>query len=118
YGSMTGIQGLQTAATTLVNTLFANDPTGKYVKIGIVPFTAAVNIGTQYANASWMDSAGAGTMTQENLNVSKDTAKGVGGLISLAGELKNASWGGCVRQRAEPYDIEDVSPTASNLNTL
>ena len=29
YGSTTGIQGLKNAATTLVNTLFANDPTGQ-----------------------------------------------------------------------------------------
>ena len=34
YGSMSGIQGLKTAATTLVNTLFASDPTLQYVKVG------------------------------------------------------------------------------------
>ena len=39
YGSSSGIDGLKTAATTLVNTLFDNDPTGAYVKIGVVPFT-------------------------------------------------------------------------------
>jgi Flp pilus assembly protein TadG len=113
YGTMTGIQGLITASTALVNTLFASDPTGQYVKIGVVPFTAAVNVGTQYANASWMDTAGAGTMTRENLNVPAGK-----GLISLASELTNASWSGCVRQRTEPYDIEDVAPTSSNLATL
>ena len=55
YGSMSGIDGLKTAATTLVNTLFASDPTLQYVKVGIVPFTATVNVGTQYATASWLD---------------------------------------------------------------
>ncbi|MGO9172460.1 MAG: pilus assembly protein TadG-related protein [Rhodomicrobium sp.] len=115
YGSMTGIQGLITAATTLVNTLHANDPTGKYVKIGVVPFTAAVNVGTTYANASWMDSAGVGAMTRENLSIPAGQ-----GLLSLygTGELKNVSWLGCVRQRTEPYDVEDVAPTASNAATL
>jgi Flp pilus assembly protein TadG len=120
YGSMTGIQGLQLAATTLVNTLFANDPTGKYVKIGVVPFTAAVNVGTQYANATWIDSGGLGSMTRENLSVPAGQ-----GLIALASGLKNASWGGCVRQRTEKvngvtvnYDIQDVVPTASTPDTL
>ena len=113
YGSMTGIAGLQAAATTLVNTLFANDPTLQYVKVAVVPFTAAVNVGTQYANASWMDTSGAGSLTRENLNVPAGQ-----GLISFATKLKNATWGGCVRQRTEPYDLEDVAPTAGTPDTL
>ncbi len=113
YGSMTGIAGLQAAATTLVNTLFATDPTGQYVKVAVVPFTAAVNVGTQYANASWMDTSGAGSLTRENLNIPAGQ-----GLISFATKLKNATWGGCVRQRTEPYDLEDVAPTASFPETL
>ena len=65
YGSTTGIQGLQNAATTLVNTLFANDPTGQYVKIGVVPFTDTVNVGTQYSTASWIDNSNAkGSLSQ------------------------------------------------------
>ncbi|MGA9547399.1 MAG: TadE/TadG family type IV pilus assembly protein [Rhodomicrobium sp.] len=113
YGSMSGIDGLQTAATTLVNTLFASDPTLQYVKVGIVPFTATVNVGTQYAAASWLDTTGAGSLTRENLNV--PVAQG---LIQFATKLQNARWGGCVRQRAEPYDIQDVAPTASFPETL
>ncbi len=113
YGGSTGIAGLQTAATTLVNTLFANDPTGQYVKIAVVPFTAAVNVGTQYKTASWIDTAGAGSLTRENLNVPANQ-----GLITFATQLKNASWGGCVRQRKEPYDLEDVAPTAATPETL
>ncbi len=59
YGSTSGIEGLKTAATTLVNTLFTNDPEKKYVKIGVVPFTDTVNVGTQYANAAWIDNSNA-----------------------------------------------------------
>ena len=113
YGSMTGIAGLKAAATTLVNTLFANDPTLQYVKVAVVPFTAAVNVGTQYANAAWMDTAGAGVLTRENLNVPNGQ-----GLISFAAQLRNATWGGCVRQRTEPYDLEDVAPAAGTADTL
>ncbi len=109
YGSMTGIAGLQAAATTLVNTLFASDPTGQYVRIAVVPFTAAVNVGTQYAGASWMDTKGAGALTRENLAVPAGE-----GLIQFASQLRNASWGGCVRQRTEPYDLEDVAPASGD----
>jgi Flp pilus assembly protein TadG len=113
YGGMTGIAGLQAAATTLVNALFASDPTGQYVKVAVVPFTAAVNVGTQYASASWMDTTGAGSLTRENLNIPAGQ-----GLISFATKLQNARWGGCVRQRKEPYDLEDVAPSSSFPETL
>jgi len=112
YGSMTGIAGLQ-AAATLVNTLFAGDPTGQYVKVAVVPFTAAVNVGTQYATASWLDTTGVGVLTRENLHV-----PAAEGFITFASELRNASWGGCVRQRNEPYDLEDVAPTAAVPDTF
>ncbi|MGA7324744.1 MAG: TadE/TadG family type IV pilus assembly protein [Rhodomicrobium sp.] len=114
-GSTTKIQGLITAATELTNTLFASDPTGKYVKIGIVPFTAAVNVGTAYSAAAWMDTTGLGSLTTENLSIPPNN-----GLLWLysKGELKNVSWSGCVRQRNEPYDVEDVSPAAATPDTL
>lgn len=113
YGSMTGIAGLQTASTALVQTLFASDPTGQYVKVAVVPFTAAVNVGTQYGSASWIDTTGAGSLTRENLNIPAGQ-----GLVSFAKNLTNVSWGGCVRQRNEPYDLQDLAPTASIPDTL
>jgi hypothetical protein len=85
----------------------------QYVKIGVVPFTATVNVGTQYSTASWLDTSGAGSLTRENLNVAAGQ-----GLIQLAKKLQNASWGGCVRQRTEPYDVEDVAPKSSVPDTL
>lgn len=127
YGSTTGIVGLQNAATTLVNTLFAADPNKQYVKIGVVPFTDAVNVGTQYATAAWIDNSNnAGSMSQENISAPTGT-----GLITFASSLATATnqsswtWGGCVRQRTEmvnsvrvDYDITDVAPNASNPATL
>ncbi len=78
-----------------------------------MPFTASVNVGTQYATASWLDTTGAGSLTRENLNIPAGQ-----GLIAFAKNLSNASWGGCVRQRNEPYDLEDVAPTAGIPDTL
>jgi len=118
YGTMKGIDGLKVAATALVNTLFGNDPTLQYVKIGVVPFTATVNVGTQYATASWIDNSnGAGSMS--HIKVPTGT-----GLITFASNLASAAhqsswaWGGCVRQRTEPYDVQDVAPSTSYPETL
>ena len=120
YGSSSGIDGLKTAATTLVNTLFANDPTGTHIKIGIVPFTDTVNVGTQYANAAWIDNSNAaGSMSQENINVPTGT-----GLITFASNLASATgkpawaWAGCVRQRTEPYDVQETAPSTGTPATL
>ncbi|MGO9483326.1 MAG: pilus assembly protein TadG-related protein [Rhodomicrobium sp.] len=116
YGSMTGMAGLRLAATTLVNTLFAAPNAQQYVKVAIVPFTTAVNVGTQYANASWIDNTnGAGSLSQENINVPTGTS-----LITYATNLAAATgnsvwkWGGCVRQRTEPYDLQDVAPASGD----
>jgi Flp pilus assembly protein TadG len=113
YGSMSGMNGLKAAATALVDRLFAADPTGQYVKVAVVPFTATVNVGTQYATANWIDAAGAGSLTRENLNI----PAGIG-LIDFAKKLQNATWGGCVRARTEPYDVTEVAPAASVPDTL
>ncbi len=113
YGGMTGISGLKTAAATLINTLFAGDPQGKYVRIGVVPFTASVNVGTGYASSSWIDQTGQGSLTREYLNIPAGKNP-----TYLNGLLKNVSWGGCVRQRNEPYDVQDTDPTNNPPNTL
>ena len=119
YGSMRGIDGVKQAAKTLVNTLLPSSG-NRFVKIGIVPFTTAVNVlgpntGVDPKNPpDWIDTANkAGSMSQENINVPTGTS-----LITFAKNLANATipatptwnWGGCVRQRTEPYDIEDVAP--------
>ncbi len=108
-GDISKIQGLINAATSLTDILFGSNETSQYVKIGVVPFTAAVNVGPQYATATWIDATGAGVLTTENLNVT-------GGLLSLFGgsQLQNSSWRGCVRQRNEPYDTSETPPTTGD----
>lgn len=90
------------------------------MKIGVVPFTANVNVGTTYANAAWIDNTNrANSMSQENIAVQTGT-----GLITFASTFAKATgqsswaWAGCVRQRTEPYDLQDVAPSASNPATL
>ncbi len=55
------IDSQKTAASNLVDTLFTaaqNSNKTDPIKIAVVPFAASVNVGSQYANASWMDTTG------------------------------------------------------------
>ena len=58
-GSMAGskISGLQQAASDFIATLFSAPNAASSLKIGIVPFTDYVNIGTQYRTAAWVHGA-------------------------------------------------------------
>ncbi len=129
YGNMTGIDGLKAAANTLVNTLIPNTAAQQYVKVALVPFTVAVNVGSQYASASWIDSGGLGSLTSEDLQI--PATKGLLWFYDTNqlkyydanGNLANLTWGGCVRQRTEAngknYDVQDVAPDATgDVETL
>jgi Flp pilus assembly protein TadG len=125
-GSMLGskINALKTAANNLVDTLFTAaqhsvevDP----IKIAIVPFAAGVNVGSQYANASWMDTG--------NTNPNHADAQRAYGAPSttnnftLLSSLKTSSgaavtWKGCVEARPMPYDVTDDAASTGNPSTL
>jgi Flp pilus assembly protein TadG len=134
-GSMSGskISALRTAASDLVDTLFAsaqNSSKPDPIKIAVVPFAASVNVGSQYANANWMDTAGAGKYnayeTECYANGGTLNSSGVCSVslsaptvatdnFALFGSLKDASgnaatWAGCVEARPAPYDTNDDAP--------
>ena len=139
-GSMSGnkIASQKTAASNLVDTLFTaaqysnkTDP----MKIAVVPFAASVNVGSQYANASWMDTTGLGQnhayelkcyANGGTLNSSGACSVNVGTGINnftLFNSLKTTSgsavsWGGCVEARPMPYDTTDDAPSTGNPSTL
>ena len=70
------------------------------VKIGIVPFSGAVNVGSQYRSATWMDGEGLSPLNAANFdnNVPR---------FSVFDTL-GVSWKGCVEARPAPYDTDDT----------
>jgi Flp pilus assembly protein TadG len=124
-GSMSGskIDALKTAASDLVDTLFdaaQNTVEPDPLKIAVIPFAASVNVGSQYANAAWMDTA--------NRNPYHADAQRFYGAPSatnnftLFSSLKtsggaNVTWGGCVEARPTPYDTTDDAPNSGNPST-
>ncbi len=94
------IQTVKQELGTLVSNLFTGNSTSSYVKIGVVPFAAAVNVGNT-SPPSWVDQQGLSPLNTEDINAPA-------GLYSLYGSLQGAIWQGCVRQRPEPYDIQET----------
>jgi hypothetical protein len=106
---------LKSSANTLVGALFGAETTSEFVKIGLVPFTGAVNVGSGNIGASWLDSAGLSPIHAEDINVPAGKT-----LFDLFNALLNVSWGGCVRARVGPggYDLTDEPPNPLVGETL
>lgn len=85
-GSMAGakITELRKAAKNLVTTLQGVQTDPGSVKIGLVPFTTQVRFDTTLKDSAWLDFATYG--------------------------VAKASWGGCVTDRSQPYDVTDAGP--------
>lgn len=117
-GSMAGakINALKAATEDLVNILFGNFETHPQLKMALVPFSNAVNVGTHNAGAAWMDAKAQNPIHAELF----DTAFKTAGLtrFDLYDRIKNVDWPGCVEARKYPYDVTDEPASASLPETL
>jgi len=134
-GSMGGskLRTLKTASEDLAKTLFALNENGDKkdrVKIGLVPFTSFVNVGTQHANAAWMDTEGRSPIHWTNFETRADGTpdpeafesaylkNGRPSRFTLFKQLRHTDWLGCVEARPMPYDVDDTPPSVANPATL
>jgi len=105
-GSMSGskLSALKAAATTLVNNLFAGEATSTDGKlwIGVVPFSQAVNIGSEHTD--WLYSDYVDDSTSDK-TASLDWGP-------------SGSWAGCVDSRLNGYDITDDPPSLTESDSL
>jgi hypothetical protein len=141
-GGNSRMWNLQQSANCATNILFyegvtacSDSTTGKTqnpdVKMAVVPFTSAVNVGTNNANASWIDRSGTGNISDDNFdNDDNDATPFTGPVdrIGLFSQMKDRygsplSWGGCVEARydngsTKRYDTDDTTPDPSQPDTL
>jgi Flp pilus assembly protein TadG len=110
-GSNGKIGALKSASTELVKILFGDQTNPDYLKIGLVPFSAAVNVGTQYENSGWIDTTGASSVNGLNFSNGRHA-------MQVYNLINNKSWNGCVEARPMPMDVEDTTPSADNPDTL
>lgn len=116
-GSMSGtkISTLKTSAKDLTATLLAANSVGSMsdrVKVGIVPFTAFVNVGADNASASWMDVNGLSPLNANNMETTGVSR------FSLFNQVSGVSWQGCVEARPYPYDVNDTAASDADPETL
>lgn len=111
-GSMAGskLTSLETAAKSLVNILFDSVNAQTRVKIALVPFSGAVNVGADNATADWMDKNAASPAHSENFVSAKNR-------FTLYSEM-NTNWAGCIEARPGEHMVRDTVPTATDPITL
>ena len=118
-GSGGKLTAMQSAAKKMVSTLFNGKATSDSLKIGVVPFSVAVNIRSDKLTSGWLDTA---TYSSSNLSTHPlafedlDKTNGVS-VITLYSKI-GKSWSGCVRERGGAYELTDDVPTSGTPATL
>jgi Flp pilus assembly protein TadG len=111
------ISALKDATKALFDVLYGTTTTSQRFNIGIVPFAASVNVGTQYATAAWMDTDSSPQNSQHIEDFSSPNKQQVNRFSLFKGGnqgLANVAWSGCVMTRPPPYDINDAAPAAGD----
>jgi Mg-chelatase subunit ChlD len=80
---------LKSAVKLLFATLKKNSKVPGDIKIAVIPFSTVVNVGTEHADAAW---------------------------INYDGAITKSSWQGCVADRDQPNDVKDTAPGSSATN--
>ena len=107
------LANLKTAAKSLVDKLETAAADAGQVKVGVVPFSMTVNVGSQYAKESWMDK-GASPLNKEIFYGAENEHQNRFTLFEKLGQ----TWGGCVEGRAIPYDVQDTPPDTTDPKSL
>ena len=114
-GSGGKMTSLKNAAEEMVKTLFDGNAISPDVKIAVVPFSGAVNIGTDKLNSGWLDKGKYPNMSviaKEDLDFDSGQSA-----LTLYDDLKKEksswAWSGCVRERDDPYELTDDAPVSS-----
>lgn len=105
------LSAMKNAAKKMVETLFDGKATSDTLKIGLVPFSAAVNVGTDKQNSGWIDTA----TYPNNSTIAKEDFGFTNGqsAFTLYNQLTNRDWAGCVRERGGSYELTDDPPTST-----
>jgi Flp pilus assembly protein TadG len=109
-GSNGKINALKDASESLIGILFGDDPNPEKLKMGLVPFAAGVNVGTDFPETA-LDMLGRSSIHDENFTSGTN-------LWDLYDDMRNRSWTGCVQTRPGNLDVLDTPPRAGQPDTL
>ena len=111
------LSGTTNCSASNLATEDAKAATTTNVKIGVVPFTEFVNVGTANKTASWMDQTGASSLGNDNFDSDDNDTTAYTGAVNrfaLFDALTNVDWAGCVEARIQPYDTTDQLPVSGD----
>jgi Flp pilus assembly protein TadG len=106
-GQSSKMSAMQAAAKKMVKTLFEDKSSSSTLKIGVVPFSGAVNIGDDKLDSGWLDTKSKSAISYEDFEKGVKTA-------DLYKDLDNRDWAGCVRERGGKFELSDHAPTNKN----
>jgi Flp pilus assembly protein TadG len=110
---------LQSAAKQLVANLFNGNATSDTLKIAVVPFAAAVNIGSSRVNSGWLDTATYSAANASTHPIAFEDLDKTNGVSALSLYTKvGRPWSGCVRERGGAYELTDDAPSSGTPATL
>jgi Mg-chelatase subunit ChlD len=115
-GGASKMQSAKDAANKLIDTMMGAQQAANKTKFSIVPFTLAVNVGSSYANVSWMDTAGQSSIHWQNLDKANSDWKPASRFAIFA-EL-GIGWAGCVETRPGVWALTDGSPGVAAPDSL
>ncbi|HEX8568317.1 MAG TPA: pilus assembly protein TadG-related protein [Caulobacteraceae bacterium] len=120
---ITALEKAAVGFVTRMQGLAAKAGGGDAVKMGVVPFSATVNVSSGSAGSSWIDSQG---LSPVNEGLFWDGGKGsphswkeveTPKRLALFQQL-GIAWKGCVESRPYPHDVRDTAASSSDPATL
>ena len=115
-GGASKMQSAKDAANKLIDAMMGAQQAANKTKFSVVPFTLAVNVGSSYAYASWMDTAGMSSIHWQNLDKANSDWKPASRFAIFA-EL-GIGWAGCVETRPGAWALTDGSPALATPDSL
>jgi Flp pilus assembly protein TadG len=109
------------AAKLLLTEVLGDKTSDPHLKFALIPFSASVNVGSQYLNSGWIDTAGNAQVSR--LNFTDTTWYNAMAWTKLkykdsTGVTQTLAWNGCVEARLGTYATDDTAPSASTPDTL
>jgi len=115
-GKMAALKdALVNSSTGILTQIKSMDPAGTRVKVAIVPFDTQVNVGSNYLTKIGNSYQKPGWIGFNDLNSSFTSPNDPAGKKSAAAD---ATWTGCLSDRADPYNTSLNTPTTSVTTTL
>jgi hypothetical protein len=111
-GDNNKLRDAKVAAKDLVDIIFGDLDENTNVKMALVPFSTAVNVGTNNKAAAWLDTTGKAAYSK--LNFTSTTFHN----MAAWNALKTTPWTGCVEARKGNYDTDDTAPSVGTPDTL